>query len=347
LSDIPPINFFDPYYRPYHLALAFVLGACFGSFFNVCIYRIPLGVSLSKPDSHCYRCGRPVRWFDNIPLVSYWVLGGRCRQCGASFSIRYFLVELLTACLVTATVVHIGYSLALIPALIFTGLLIVGAFTDIDHWIIPDRVTLGGLAAGVVLAAVWPVGLAAGNPLAERVISLSPPLPVAATPLVNALAGAALGFGSLWLIGLLGSILFRKDAMGFGDVKLFAMFGAFCGAFYLVHILILACLVGTVVGLIGIVRGRLASRRPMSAAVALLKLEPEAANALMAAHPLGGGERALVEAALNSPGPVGAVRHHLPFGPSLAVAAWIVYLWGPYLSRWFVEWSMGDSVWMM
>ena len=164
---IPPATFFDPYYRTLHLSMTFIWGACLGSFFNVCIYRIPLGLSLSFPGSHCYRCGHPVRWFDNIPLLSYWILRGRCRHCGATFSIRYFVVELLTALLFSLCFYKIGYSLAFLPALILVSLLIIATFTDLDHWIIPDRISLGGLAAGLLLAAIWPLGLARGNPLAS------------------------------------------------------------------------------------------------------------------------------------------------------------------------------------
>lgn len=329
---MPPVNFFDPYYHSVHVVMALVFGALFGSFFNVCIYRIPLGISLAFPGSHCYRCGRPVRWYDNIPLVSYWVLRGRCRQCGAPFSIRYFLVELLTALAFLVTFRRIGYSLALLPALVFLSLLIVGSFTDLDHWIVPDRISLGGLGAGLVLAAIWPVGLAPGSPLAAP---FWVPLPAALTPLANALAGAATGFVSLWLVGALGSLVFRKDAMGMGNVKLFAMFGVFCGAFYLLHILILACFIGTAVGLTLIVRSRLERGRAVPEPIAPLVLDTAGAAAMLAAHPLGDEERAAVEQALTRPGPVTPVMHHLPFIPSLAIAAWMVYLYGPQMTRWF------------
>ena len=90
------VDFFGPAFRPLHLALALVFGLVFGSFFNVCIYRIPMGIALSLPPSHCYRCGSLIKWYDNIPVVSYLLLRGRCRQCGVPFSARYALIELTT-----------------------------------------------------------------------------------------------------------------------------------------------------------------------------------------------------------------------------------------------------------
>lgn len=336
----PPTSFFDPYFRVIHLPLIFFLGACMGSFFNVCIYRIPRDLSLSFPGSHCYSCGRPVRWFDNIPLLSYWILRGHCRHCGASFSMRYFAVELLTAVLYTAAFLKLGYSLALVPALIFISLLLIATFTDIDHWIIPDRISLGGLVGGLALAAVWPLGLAHGSPLASSPFFSAPPHLL---PLINALAGALIGFSVMYGIGALGSAVFHKEAMGWGDIKLFAMFGAFVGPEPLLYILILACLVGSIVGIGGIFLGKLAAGRPVAPAVAPLAPSAELAERLAAAHPLGEPERLAVLRALTQPGAVGTIRHHLPFGPSLALAAVIVYFYGPEISRWFAHLMLGPS----
>lgn len=346
---LPPESPFDPYYWPLHVAMVALFGACFGSFFNVCIYRIPLGVPLSMPPSHCYRCGSRVRWYDNIPLLSYWILGGHCRSCGASFSMRYFLIELLTMGLFVAAAVTIGYSLALVPALILTSLLLIATFTDIDHWIIPDRINFGGLLAGLVLAAIPAIGLAAGNPLAT---GLSLPVPAALLPLANAVLGAAAGFVSLWLVGVLGSWIFRKDAMGFGDVKLFAMFGAFLGPEPLIYVLLIACLVGTAVGGLGILSARLARGIPAPAATAPLRLTADEVDALIGEEQqpdLPAGERAALAGMLNHPGAVGAIRHHLPFGPSLAIAAWVVYLWGGPLREWLnaLVWRFSEWLWGM
>lgn len=314
-----------------------------GSFFNVCIYRIPRGMPLSYPGSHCYRCGRPIHWYDNIPLLSYWILGGRCRQCGASFSIRYFIVELLTALLFLLGYSRIGPGLALIPGYLFISLLIIATFTDIDHWIIPDRISIGGLGLGLLLALVWPLGLAPHNPLAEHNLLLDllfdhvgyPPR--AALPAINAFAGAAVGLLSMWGIGSIGSLIFRKEAMGWGDIKLFAMFGAFCGPASLLYILVFACFFGTIAGGIGLWLGRRAARQKADPAIAPLESNPKLAEALIQEHPLGGEERRAVLRALTKPGALGPVRHHLPFGPSLALAAVAVYLYGEVIGRWFAS----------
>ncbi|MCE5231187.1 prepilin peptidase [bacterium] len=331
----PPIpsSFFDPFYAPIQLPFIFIMGAAIGSFLNVCIYRIPLGISLSYPSSHCYRCGQPVRWFDNIPLLSYLVLRGRCRHCGVHFSARYFFIELLTALLALGTALKLGYSLALIQAYVFIGLLIVATFTDIDHWIIPDRITIGGTVAGLLLAVIWPVGMAQGNPLAGSFWLWT--FPPHYEPFVNAALGAAGGFLILWAVGWLGTLIFRKEAMGFGDVKLFAMLGSFCGVEYLLHILVISCLIGTVVGLIGMARGALEKTRKVAAAVAPLEPDADLAERLASEYGVSGDERAAIQQALAKPGAVGPVRHHLPFGPSLAVGALIVYFYGPAITRLF------------
>lgn len=327
------LAFLDPFYAPVHLPFVVIMGACIGSFLNVCIYRIPLGISLSYPGSHCYRCGQPVRWYDNAPLLSYLILRGRCRHCGVHFSVRYFFVELLTALLALGTALKLNYTLALIPAYVFIGLLIVGTFTDIDHWIIPDRITIGGMVAGIALAAIWPIGLARGNPLAEYSFGY---LPANFQPLLNSALGAAAGFMILLAVGWLGTLVFRKDAMGFGDVKLFAMLGSFCGLFYLLHILILSCFIGSVVGVLGILRGVLERRNtPIEPAVAPLKPDPELAGRLISEHGASAAEKAAIEQAITKPGAVSKIRHHLPFGPSLAVAALVVFFHGPALTIWF------------
>ncbi len=330
--------FTDPIYAPLHLVTLFVLGAALGSFLNVCIYRIPHGVSLSRPGSHCYRCGRAVRWFDNIPLLSYWLLRGRCRHCGAKFSMRYFMIELLTALLFVGAALRLGPSLALLPALIFICLLIVATFTDIDHWIIPDRITLGGLGVGLALAAIWPVGWAAGNPLAA---SGWGGVPIKLMPLVSSAGGAVLGFLLLFGIGWFGSLIFRKEAMGFGDVKLFAMFGAFLGVAYMLHVLVLASLIGSLVGLAGLIASRWQRRRPAHPAVApLAAATPEEAGRLAALQPLSLGEQEILRAAAEHPGAVGTIRHHLPFGPSLALAALVVYFFGREMIDLAYRWMM-------
>lgn len=145
---------------PFHFysLMFFVLGSMVGSFLNVCIYRMPLGLSVVKPASHCPSCNTPIRWYHNLPLISWLSLRGRCAYCGASFSARYFLVELLTACVfLCCWLVHGPYSaaVALMYALFLSGL-IAATFIDHEHMIIPDEITLGGIGVGFLGAFVVP-----------------------------------------------------------------------------------------------------------------------------------------------------------------------------------------------
>lgn len=328
-----------------HLALVLTLGACFGSFFNVCIYRIPMRVPLSMPPSHCYQCGQPLKWYDNIPLLSYWALLGRCRTCGSRFSIRYFLIELLTTGLFAAVMLRYsrpetGYSAVIFPGFIFVSLLIVATFTDIDHWIIPDRISLGGAVAGIILAAITPIASAPHNPLAQS-FDLAR-IPERFVPLANSIAGAAFGFGLLWSIGFLGTLAFRKEAMGRGDMKLFAMFGAFVGPVNCIFILILACFVGSLAGGLGILLARVMNNPMADPAIAELQPDAMRCDEWLHQHDPTPSETLVVTRALTSPGAVGPIRHHLPFGPSLAMAALVVYLaWEP-IQKWFFSLVLGQ-----
>ena len=341
-----PNPFVDPALFPFYLGAIFVFGACFGSFFNVCIYRIPKGVSLSMPPSHCYNCGQPLKWVDNVPLLSYWLRRGRCRYCSARFSPRYFFIELLTALLWAGIFARfcyprseyssaelIGDFAVVLTGLLLVSLLIVATFTDLDHWIIPDRISLGGVAAGIALSTVWPLGLAAHHPLSEPVLFITAPEKI--TPLINSVSGAAVGYGVLWAIGSLGTLVFRKEAMGQGDLKLLAMLGAFVGPINCLLVLVLASFVGTIFGGASLVAGKLMRREEVPASVAALLPDAVRSQAMIQHYELRPMERLVLTRAIASPGSVGPIRHHLPFGPSLALSGVIVYLlWEP-MHAWF------------
>ncbi len=326
-------SFFSPDFFPFHVGIAFVFGSVFGSFFNVCIYRIPMGVPLSLPPSHCYQCGEPIRWYHNIPLLSYWFLRGKCGYCGAPFSMRYFLIELFTAFMFVGAFARYcnpesNYSPGFIPAIIFLSMLLIATFTDFDHWMIPDRISMGGAALGVVLAAIYPLGLAQHNPLSEPMLFFEVPRRV--LPLANSVSGAAAGFFMLWFTGFMGAIIFRKEAMGWGDIKLAAMLGAFVGPINILFVFLLACLFGSFAGIFSLVLGKLASGAPMAAAVASLPADAARCENHIREHDLSGAESLVVTRALTSPGAVGTIRHHLPFGPWLSLAGAILYLgWEP------------------
>ncbi len=202
-------------------AAAFLFGAVIGSFLNVCIYRLPRSQSLVAPGSHCPSCQLPIRWHDNIPLLSFLRLRGRCRACGASISRRYPLVELLNAAGYAWIAQRFGLGAEGAIYLALYSALLVVTFVDLEHQIVPDRITLPGIALGLLLGStLLPVGWQAS------------------------LAGALLGGGLFYLIG--GA---SRGGMGGGDVKLIAMIGAFLGWKGVLLTIFLAALVGSLVGI--------------------------------------------------------------------------------------------------
>jgi leader peptidase (prepilin peptidase) / N-methyltransferase len=197
-----------------------ILGAIIGSFLNVCIYRIPRGESILRPRSHCPHCEAVIRFYDNIPILSFLILRGRCRQCGAPISWRYPLVEALNAGGYIFLLLKFGPSWHLpVYAFLFSSLIVV-TFIDLSHQIVPDRITLPGIVVGAVAAAtVLPAGL------------------------VNALIGIVLGGGLFYLVAIL-----SRGGMGGGDIKLIAMIGAFLGWRDVLLTIFIAALTGSIVG---------------------------------------------------------------------------------------------------
>ncbi len=206
------------------ILFAAALGAIIGSFLNVCILRWPAGESVVRPPSRCPKCGNGVRWFDNVPIVSWVVLRGKCRHCGNPISIQYPLIELATALVWAWMAYRYGYELDALRAALFLTLLLGIAMTDAREYIIPDEFSLGGLALGLLLSMLhgW-------------------------SPVIPALIGAAVGFGVLWAIAQLGKRLFRKEAMGGGDIKMMAMVGAFVGWKGVFLTIFLGSVVGTLI----------------------------------------------------------------------------------------------------
>ncbi len=195
-------------------ALGFVIGSVLGSFLNVCIYRMPRDQSVVRPRSRCPHCGQPIAWHDNIPLLSFLRLRGACRRCGGPIAWRYPLVELLTACSTVAVLHRFGAGVAGLVYLLFVCALIVVSFIDLEFQIIPDEISLGGLAAGLLLSLLVP----ALHGTDSRWLSLG-----------RSVIGLAVGGGLLYLTGLLGDAIFRKESMGGGDIKLLAMAGSLLG----------------------------------------------------------------------------------------------------------------------
>ncbi len=200
---------------------AFTLGLLIGSFLNVVIYRLPLGRSIVSPPSACTTCNTPLHWSLNLPVISYLVLGGRCRHCGCSYSIRYAALELLTGAFFLASELKFGFLTADFwkTVILFCFCLVV-FFVDYDHWIIPDSVNLMGALVG--LAFSFAVDVPQPALLAEF---LDSPIP---SP-VWSLLGALFGLAFFWSIQVIGLMIAKQEAMGGGDVKFAALIGAFLG----------------------------------------------------------------------------------------------------------------------
>ena len=202
-----------------------VVGAALGSFLNVCIYRWPAGLSVVRPRSRCPGCEKVISWYDNIPVLSWLVLRGRCRSCGERISVQYPLVELSVAVVWLGMALWLGPGLEAVRGAIFLTLLLGIAIIDARHRIIPDQLSLGGAIVGVGMAA-WPEGV----------------------PLTTALIGAAVAYALMWLVKLGGEALFRKPALGVGDIHMMAMVGAFVGLGGALLTIFLGSLLGLVIG---------------------------------------------------------------------------------------------------
>jgi len=211
----------------------FLLGAAIGSFLNVCILRLPRGKSLVRPGSHCPQCEKPIRFYDNIPLLSYLILRGRCRSCQGRISPRYFIVEMLTALLSVAIVRNFGPGLESAVYLVFFCALLVIIFIDLDTFSIPDLITLPGMVAGLAASFVLP-----------------------SMGIVKSLAGLAAGGGILFAVAFGYQILRKREGIGGGDIKLLAMIGSFVGMPGVIFTLFTSSLVGALAGLLLMARDK-------------------------------------------------------------------------------------------
>jgi leader peptidase (prepilin peptidase)/N-methyltransferase len=294
LSDLALVARLQPWFFP---TVAFVLGACIGSFLNVVIYRVPAGKSIVHPGSTC-ACGQPIAWYDNVPIVSWLVLRGHARCCGRPFSFRYPFVELLTG------LVFLACWLRMAPATAFCGwvflaALISATYIDLDHMIIPDAFTIGLAVGGVLLSAIVPQlhGQHSGYYSIDSLRSVS-----------AAIVGIIAGSGVVLWIALTAEALLKKEAMGFGDVKFVGAIGAFCGWHGAVFSVFGGAAVGTVWIGLSLLWQKLSGKRALGAPRAET---PE-------------GEAADI-----------ALGVHVPFGPMLAVAGALYFL---FLRGWVDAW---------
>lgn len=296
-SDFAQFTAAFPWFFP---VVAFVFGACVGSFLNVVIYRLPKEQSVVTPGSHC-GCGQPIRFYDNIPILSWLILRGRARCCGRAFSFRYPFVELLTGALFVACWLQFP-PLVAVCGWIFVSCLVAATFIDLDHMIIPEIFTIGLGVLGVFLSTLVPAlhGHESGF------------FPVDALRGARAaVLGLLIGSGLVLWIALIAETLLRKEAMGFGDVKFVGAIGAFCGWQGAVFTIFGGAMVGTVWFAVAWAWEKATGKR---SAVAPPSETPEGEAA-----PLGFGV-------------------HVPFGPMLAIAGALYFLAfrGPVL-RWMAE----------
>jgi leader peptidase (prepilin peptidase) / N-methyltransferase len=229
------------------VAAMLFIGLAVGSFLNVCIHRLPRGRSIVWPSSRCAVCERPLAWYENIPLVSYAALRGRCRTCGARISIRYPIVEAMTAAAFVLEYLALGLTPLLAVRLLFAAMLIVLFAIDLEHQILPNLITVPGIVVGLACATVLPPGLR------------------------DALIGAAIGGGVLFAIAEGYYRIRGEEGMGMGDVKMLAMIGAFLGWKLTLVALVLASFTGSLVGILVLVsrRGGLKAALPFGTFLAI------------------------------------------------------------------------------
>jgi leader peptidase (prepilin peptidase)/N-methyltransferase len=228
----------------------FLLGLAFGSFLNVCIYRLPLGLSVVKPRSACPGCKRPIAFYDNLPVLSWLILGGRCRRCKARISVRYLLIELLTGALFLGCYAYSGLTPATLKYCAFGFLLLGLIFTDAETKLLPDKLTLPGLALGLIFSLIVPVNDVASQFLPGALnLPFSGDLTAHLFSLFDSLLGAALGASFIYGAGAVYLRWRGMEGMGFGDVKLMAMVGAFLGMKLTIFTIFTASLVGSLFGL--------------------------------------------------------------------------------------------------
>lgn len=278
----------------YILSVAAIFGALVGSFLNVVIARVPKGLSIVRPPSRCPKCLRPIAWYENVPVVSWLLLRGRCRGCELPISIRYPLVELATSLLAVACVRQLGPTPWAAAAFAFLAALVALTYIDLDHWLLPRRITIPFIALGAA------VSFLEGGP-----------------GIASSALGAAAGFAAFAVIGYVAERILKKEALGGGDLWLFAMIGAWLGAKALLPVALLASAQGAVIGTILLTLAR--RKAPADGEVGATALPPP--------KPTGDAELD------DWVPPEGAV----PFGPFLALGAAEYLFFGERLVDWYLS----------
>jgi leader peptidase (prepilin peptidase)/N-methyltransferase len=293
--------------------IAGVFGLLIGSFLNVCIVRLPKEESIVTPRSHCVNCGHQITWYENIPLVSFLYLRGKCSGCGARISSLYFWIELSTGFLFTALALFFGPTFEFLKFAVLGALMLTLTVTDLRDRILPDELTLAGLLFGVAFSFFTPIG----DGMALWLTHFLGAWPAPMISALDSLLGAAAGAGSLWLVRA-GYFAWRgKEGMGFGDIKLMAGIGAFLGLKETLLTIFLGSAAGSVIGMAYIVFrrrkgiGRLARR--------------------------GGAWLMVIRLALITRLSLQGSRYELPFGSFLGAAAMVAALWGRGMVEWYIS----------
>ncbi len=292
------------------------MGLAFGSFLNVCIYRLPRDLSVVRPGSACPGCHQPIRFYDNVPVLSWVILRGRCRNCRICISPRYWVIELLTGFLFLACYSHFGFTLATLKYCTFGFLLLGLIFTDAETQLLPDKMTLTGLALGLVFSLLVPV-----NDLASQLLPGVVSMPVSGDvswrllSLLDALLGAAVGASFLYGAGAIYLRARGVEGMGFGDVKLMGMVGAFLGVRLTIFTLLAASIAGSLFGLwtvfaVWMKRARRRMARHHETGTQARKRAWESAR-------------------------VALQRHQMPFGVFLGGMAMVALFYGNSFLRWY------------
>jgi leader peptidase (prepilin peptidase)/N-methyltransferase len=293
----------------------FIMGLAFGSFLNVCIYRLPLGLSTVTPRSSCPKCKHRIAFYDNVPILSWLILRGRCRQCKTRISPRYLMIELLTGLLFLACYWHFGYTISTLKYCTFGFLLLGLIFTDAETKLLPDKLTLPGLALGAIFSLLVPVNDVASQFLPGMMnLPFSGEVAMRLLSLVDSLLGAAVGASFIYGAGAIYLRWRGAEGMGFGDVKLMAMVGAFLGIKLTVFTIFTASLAGSLFGLTTVL-------------VVWLKRTHRFMRRLADAH--AARRRAWQSAQM-------VLRHYqMPFGVFLGSMALFAFFFGNQFIRWY------------
>jgi leader peptidase (prepilin peptidase)/N-methyltransferase len=284
---------------------AALFGAAIGSFLNVCVYRWPNGLSVTKPRSSCPKCEHAIAWYDNVPILGYLFLRGGCRNCRERISPQYPLVELATALIWFAQAAQFGVSVEALRGAILLTLLLGIALTDARHMVIPDQFSLGGALFGLAFGAALTdfslftdtanFGLPEQRSLGAILLWLGSGTPFETFPILRSLTGAAVGYLLMLGVAYAGEIAFRKPALGLGDVHMMALVGAFLGVSGMLLTVLLGSILGLVIGVpFSWVRGKLVR-----------------------------------------------LGTYLPLGTFLAMGAAITYLWGKIIIGWYLNYALG------